>query len=54
MKLSDVIKIWDLIHNRDLGALGFCDLDKAIDEVVGVENDINPILPDALNLPINP
>jgi len=40
MKLSDVIKVWDLIHVMDLGDLGFCDLDKAIDRVTGVENDI--------------
>ena len=39
MKLSDVIKIWDTIHVMDLGELGFCDLEKAIDEIVGIEND---------------
>lgn len=40
MKISDVIKVWDIIHFRSIGDLGFCDLEKAIDETVGVENDI--------------
>jgi len=43
IKLSDVIKLWDILHVKDVGKLGFCDLDKALEEVVGVENDLpNP------------
>lgn len=40
MKLSDIIKIWDILHVKDIGDLGYCDLEKAIDEVAGIENDI--------------
>lgn len=40
MKLSDVIKIWEILHVNDVGEIGFCDLEKAIGGVVGVENDI--------------
>ena len=40
MKLTDVIKIWDIIHTLDLGTLGYCDLEAAIEKVVGVENDV--------------
>jgi len=39
MKLSDVIKVWDILHVRDTGELGFCDLERAIDAVVGTQND---------------
>lgn len=35
MKLSEIIKVWDIIHVRDVGELGFCDLQAAIEEVVG-------------------
>ncbi len=45
MKLSNVIKIWDLIHIVDTGDIGFCDLEKAIDQTVGVENDIDSSQP---------
>lgn len=39
MKSSDVIKIWEILHDRNTGDIGYCDLDEAIDTVVGVEND---------------
>ena len=45
MNLSDVIKIWDIIHTNDLRGLDFCDLEKAIDKVVGVKNDIDARYP---------
>ena len=40
MKLIAVIEVWDKLHTKNTGDLGFCDLEKAIDEVEGVENDI--------------
>ncbi len=40
MKLSDVMKVWEILHVKDVGEIGFCDLDQAIDKVIGVENDI--------------
>jgi len=40
IKLSEVIKIWDLIHVKDIGELNYCDLYNAVEKVVGeVEND---------------
>ncbi len=39
MKLTNVIMIWDLLHIKNTGDLGFCDLEKAIDQVVGVKNN---------------
>jgi len=40
MRLSDVIKIWDILHVKDVGELTFTDLDNAIDATCGVENDV--------------
>jgi len=40
MRLTEVIEVWDRVHVLDTGEVGFCDLEKAIDEVVGVENDV--------------
>ena len=40
VKLSEVIEMWDKLHLKDTGEIGFCDLERAIDEVIGVENDI--------------
>lgn len=45
MELTDVIKIWDMIHVLDLGELGYCDLEKAIEEVIGIENDVPGCMP---------
>ncbi len=45
MKLTDVIKVWEIIHVKDVGELGYCDLEKAIEKVVGVENDADPCPP---------
>lgn len=40
MKLSEVIAIWDILHVKDVGEIGFCDLERAIEEVVGtLHND---------------
>ena len=40
MKLSELIKVWDILHQGDLGELGFCDLADAIEAIAGLENDI--------------
>ena len=41
MKLSELMKVWDIVHVMDVGDLGFCDLDAAITTVCGpIENDI--------------
>ena len=45
MKLSEVIKIWDELHKRDVGDICFCDLENIIEKVVGIENDISPYQP---------
>jgi len=41
MKLTEVIAIWEKLHIKDTGEIGYCDLHDAIEEVVGVENDID-------------
>jgi len=45
MKLSEVIRIWERLHIKDTGELGFCDLADAIEEVVGLANDISEYQP---------
>ena len=45
MKLTDIIKIWDELHIKNTGELNYCDLEKAIEKIVGLENDINPCQP---------
>jgi len=45
MRLSEVITIWEKVHTKDIGELGYCDLEKAIESVVGIENDIPSCLP---------
>ncbi len=40
MKLTDVIKIWDILHVKDTGELFCCDLQDALEEVVGIENNV--------------
>ena len=39
VKLSVVIAIWELLHIKDTGDIGFCDLAEAIEKVEGVEID---------------
>ena len=40
MKLTDAIRVWDELHRLNVGELGYCDLEKAIEKIVGIENDI--------------
>ena len=53
MKLTDVIKIWDVLHVKDVGELGYCDLEKAVEDIVGIENDVPGCPPNKAN-PSNP
>jgi len=46
MKLSKVTQIWDELHKKNTGEVGYCDLETAIEGVDGIENDINPSLPE--------
>lgn len=43
MKLTDVIAIWDELHNYDTGEIEFCDFENIIDKIVGVENNVNSV-----------
>ena len=45
MKLSNLVKVWDILHKQDTGEIGFCDLANAIEEVDELENDISPYQP---------
>lgn len=40
MKLSQVIAIWDELQVKDTGEVGFYDLEKAINKIIGIENDV--------------
>jgi hypothetical protein len=35
------MKVWDVLHVMDTGLLGYCDFEKAIDAIVGIEDYIN-------------
>ena len=49
MKLTDVIEIWEILHVRDVGELGYCDFEKAVGQVVGIENDVPGCQPNAIS-----
>jgi hypothetical protein len=49
MKLTEVIAIWDKLHVKDTGELGYCDLEAAIAKVVGVDNDVPADQPASLD-----
>ena len=38
MKLQEIIDVWDELHVKDTGELGFCDLANAVEKVVGITN----------------
>jgi len=41
IKLTELIAAWDILHVNDTGDIGFCDLDKALEESgVTVINDV--------------
>ena len=40
MKLTEVMEVWELLHVKHVGDLGCCDLEQAIEEVIGIENDV--------------
>lgn len=40
MKLTDLMKVWEIVHVKNIGDLGFCDIEKAVEEVCGIENDV--------------
>ena len=47
MKLSQLIKAWDILHVMDVGEIGFCDLDNALTKSgVIIENDISRCQPE--------
>lgn len=40
MKLSQVMDVWDVLHVKDTGDIGYCDLLSALEEVgVEIESD---------------
>lgn len=51
VKLTKVMEIWDELHIKDTGEIGFCDLEQAIEKVVGVENDARGTRRDLRSLP---
>ncbi len=42
MKLTELIKVWNILHVKDTGEIGFCDLENALKEAgIKVINDIS-------------
>jgi hypothetical protein len=41
ISLTELIKVWDILHLKNTGDLGFTDLVEAFEKVSGVENDIS-------------
>ena len=39
MTLEELIAVWDELHVKDTGELGFCDLADAVEKVVGITNN---------------
>ena len=46
MKLTDVILIWQELHPMNVNELGYCALERAIEKVVGIQNDVDGSQPD--------
>jgi len=47
LKLSEVIRVWEHLHHKDTGDVGFADLERAIRHSgIEVENDISPCQPE--------
>lgn len=40
MRLTEVIAVWEELHQKNTGDLGYCDLEHAIEKVVGIQNDV--------------
>ncbi len=50
IKLTQLLKAWDILHVMDVGEIGLCDLDKALTEAgVVIKNDCSGCCPDASN-----
>jgi len=45
MKLSEISAVWDILHTKDTGDVGYCDLEEAVGQVVEIENNIPNCLP---------
>ena len=41
MKLSKLVAVWEILHQRDTGDMGFCDMVDALEKCgVVIENDL--------------
>ena len=41
IKLTELIAVWDILHVKDVGEIGFCDLDSALESAgIIIINDI--------------
>lgn len=45
MKLTNVIAIWDELHTKDTGEIGYYDFESIIEKIVGIENDVDASQP---------
>jgi len=50
IKLSELIEVWEILHVKDTGDIGFCDVDKALQDVgVTIVNDCSSEQPKELD-----
>ena len=53
MKLSQLIKAWDILHVMDVGEVDFCDIDNALTQAgVIIKNDISSCQPILQQTPV--
>ena len=46
IKLTEIIAVWDILHIKDTGEIGYCDLQNALERVgVTVINDVSGCQP---------
>lgn len=46
VRLTELIKVWDILHVKDTGEIGFCDLDNALQKAgVIIHNDVSGCQP---------
>ena len=47
IRLTEIIELWEILHVKDTGELGYCDLEQAVDQVLSVQNDVTGYNPPA-------
>ena len=45
MKLTEIMAVWEILHVKDVGDLGYCDLQDAIEKVCAAQDDVDADAP---------